>query len=220
MTSLLPGGSLGRYQIQEQIGRGGMATVFRALDPNLRRDVAVKVLPTYFTEEPAFVDMFSQEAQAVARLSHPNIVTIHDFGEDKGFAYIVMEYLTGGTLRDRLTTPLSLRDVLEHVSPLAEALDYAHGQGVVHRDVKPTNVLLNAEGELKLSDFGLARILEGTAYVTGREEIMGTAEYMAPPSWHWGAERTTRPTCTPWRWLFTRCFSARLPSRPIRLPRP
>ena len=180
MTSLLPGGSLGRYQVMDEIGRGGMATVFRAIDPHLNRDVAIKVLPFYFTDNPTFVDMFWQEARAVARLAHPNIITIHDFGEDKGFTYIVMEHVTGGTLRDRLTRRLSLQEALEFVAPLAEALDYAHGQGVVHRDVKPSNVLLDPDDKPILSDFGLARILEGSAYVSGHETTMGTAEYMSP----------------------------------------
>ena len=180
MTSLLPGSQLGRYEVLEQIGRGGMATVFRALDPRLKRDVAVKVLPSYVSENPTLVDRFSQEAQSVARLDHPNIITVHDYGEDKGFTYIVMEYLTGGTLRDRLDRKISPQEALEFLDPLARALDYAHGQGIVHRDVKPSNVLLDSDGNPKLSDFGLARVLEGSAYLTQENTVLGTADYMSP----------------------------------------
>ena len=102
MTSLLPGGSLGRYQVVEEIGRGGMAVVFRAFDPVLDREVALKALSSYEADDPTFVERFRNEARSVARLSHSNIVQIHDFGEDKGFVYIVMELLTSGTLKDRL----------------------------------------------------------------------------------------------------------------------
>ena len=180
MESLLPGSSLGRYQILELIGRGGMASVFRAHDPNLDRHVAVKVLPSYITDNPTLIDRFTQEAHSVARLVHPNIITVHDFGDDKGFTYIVMEHVTGGTLQDRLTRRLTPSEALEFIAPLADALDYAHGQGIVHRDVKPSNVLLDADGKPILSDFGLARMLEGSSYLTGEQSVIGTPEYMAP----------------------------------------
>ena len=180
MTSLLPGGRLGRYQVIEQIGRGGMATVFRALDPSLKRDVAIKVLPSYMSEDPSFVDRFSHEAQAVAGLVHPNIIRVYDFGEDKGFSFIVMEHVTGGTLVDRLDQPLEISEALGFTRPLGEALQYAHGQGVIHRDIKPSNVLLDEAGRPILADFGLARMLEGSAYLTQGGEVLGTAEYMAP----------------------------------------
>ena len=180
VDSMLPGSVLGRYQIVEGIGRGGMASVFRAVDPELNRDVAIKVLPSFQTEDPTFVERFRQEAQAVARLTHPNIIRVHDFGEDKGFTYIVMEYVTGGTLMDRLNRQLPLADVVDLVSPIAQALDYAHGQGIVHRDIKPANVLLDANGTPILTDFGLARMLEGGAALTRAGAAMGTPEYMAP----------------------------------------
>ena len=180
MDSLLAGGSLGRYQIVEQIGRGGMASVFRALDPDLDRHVAVKVLQSFTAEDPTFVERFRQEAQAVARLSHPNVIKVHDFGEDKGFTYIVMEYLTGGTLQDRLGGSLPLPEVLELVSPVADGLGYAHKQGIVHRDIKPANVLLDSEGTPILSDFGLARVMERSAGLTRADSVLGTPEYMSP----------------------------------------
>ena len=180
MVSLLPGSQLGRYQIAELIGRGGMASVFKAYDSQLDRDVAIKVLPSFDTEDPTFVDRFRQEAQAVAKLKHPNIIQVHDLGEDKGFHYIVMEYVTGGTLIDRMRSRLSVTEALDLLSPLADALDSAHGQGVVHRDIKPGNVLLDEDGKPILSDFGLARMLESSAALTRPDSVLGTPEYISP----------------------------------------
>ena len=181
MASLFPGSSLGRYRVIEQLGRGGMATVFRCHDPNLDRHVAAKVLPSYHTEDPSFVARFTQEAQTVARLNHPNILQIYDFGEDKGFSYIVTEYVSGGDLQDLLKgEPLSPETVLEFMGPLAEALDYAHGQGIIHRDLKPANVLLDQDRKPILADFGLARMLESTTRFTQQQQAIGTPEYMSP----------------------------------------
>ena len=180
VDSLLPGSRLGRYQVVEQIGRGGMATVFKALDPQLNRHVAVKVLPSYHIDDPTFVERFRREAQAVASLNHANIVQVHDYGEDKGFTYIVMEHVTGGTLQDRLDRRLPLTEALDLISPLADALEAAHDKGIVHRDIKPSNVLMDAGGKPKLSDFGLSRSLEGSAGLTRSESVLGTPQYMAP----------------------------------------
>ena len=157
-----------------------MATVFRALDPRLERHVAIKVLPSFSTEDPSFLDRFTREGQAIARLTHPNIITIHDVGKDKGFTYIVMELVEGGTLRDFLDRRLSVSETVRIVTPLADALDYAHGEGIIHKDLKPSNVLLSTDGKPILSDFGLARILHGSAFVTGGDKVLGTAEYMSP----------------------------------------
>ena len=180
MESLLEGSRLGRYRVIEQIGRGGMASVFRAHDPEHDRHVAIKVVPSYRPDDQAFVDRFSQEAKAVFALDHPNIIKFYDFGEDKGFSYIVMEYVTGGTLEDRLKDRLPLAEVLELITPLADALDYGHGQGIVHRDIKPTNVLLTGDGRPILSDYGLARMLEWSARLTRSHTVLGTPEYMSP----------------------------------------
>ena len=180
VDALLPGSSLGRYQVMERIGRGGMASVYRARDPQLDRDVAVKVLPSFDNEDPTFVERFRREAQAVARLNHPNIIQVHDFGDDKGFSYIVMKYVTGGTLLDRIGSRLPMAQVLGLIAPVGEALAYAHRQGVVHRDIKPANVLLDEDGRPKLSDFGLARMLEGSSGLTQANSVLGTPEYMAP----------------------------------------
>ena len=180
MVSLPAGSRLGRYQVIERAGRGGMAAVFRALDPELGRNVAVKVLPSFQTEDPTFVGRFRQEAQLVAGLNHPHIVQVYDSGEDKGFNFIVMEYAGGGTLQNLAGRQLDLTEALPLIIPMAEALDYAHGQGVIHRDIKPANVLLDADGKVKISDFGLARLIEANSGFTRSDTVMGTPEYMSP----------------------------------------
>ena len=181
MVSLFPGSSLGRYRVIEQLGRGGMATVFKCHDPNLDRHVAVKVLPSYYTEDPTFVGRFAQEARTVASLNNPNILQIFDFGDDKGFTYIVTEMVSGGTLEDKLTgEPLQIEDVLRYMRPLAQALDYAHASGIIHRDLKPANVLLSEDDRPILADFGLARMLESAVRFTQANQALGTPEYMAP----------------------------------------
>ena len=181
MVSIPPGSALGRYRVIEQLGRGGMATVFRCHDPNLDRYVAVKVLPSYYTEDPTFVARFTQEAQTVARLNHPNILQIYDFGEDKGYTFIVTEIVLGGDLQDKLgDEALSTEEALGFMRPLAEALDYAHGQGIIHRDLKPANVLIDTDGRPILADFGLARMLESTTRFTQASQALGTPEYMSP----------------------------------------
>ena len=181
MVTLPPGSSLGRYRIVEQLGRGGMATVFRAHDPTLDRHVAIKVLPSYGAEDPTFTARFAQEAQTIARMTHPNILQIYDFGEDKGFSYLVSELVNGGSLQDKLRgNPLKLEEAVEFLGPLADALDYAHSQGVVHRDIKPPNVLLDEKSRPILADFGLARMLESAARFTLAQQALGTPEYMSP----------------------------------------
>ncbi len=155
--------------------------MFRAHDPNLDRFVAVKVLPSYYTDDPTFVERFAQEAQTVARLRHPNILQIFDFGEDKGFTYIVSELVSGGTLQDKLgPEPLPTQQVIELMRPLAEALDYAHGEGIIHRDIKPANVLLDESDNPILADFGLARMLAASIRYTQTSQALGTPEYMSP----------------------------------------
>ncbi len=181
MVTIAPGSSLGRYRVVEQIGQGGMATVFRAHDPTLDREVAIKVLPSYHIEDPTFADRFAQEAQTVARLRHDNILQTYDFGEDKGFTYIVTELVTGGTFQDKLgPEPLSMAETIRLMSPLADALDYAHAQGILHRDIKPANVLLDQDQKPVLADFGLARMLEASIRLTQASQALGTPEFMSP----------------------------------------
>ena len=143
--SFQAGDVIGSYQIIEEVGRGGMATVYRAHQPSLNRDVAIKVLHPFFAEDPDFKERFSREASVVARLRHPNIITIYDYGDDDGQLYIVMEYLAG-TLASRLGKPLAPDEAAQLLRPVAEAIDYAHRHEVVHRDVKPSNILVDADG--------------------------------------------------------------------------
>lgn len=179
MSSLV-GKSLDKFRIVERIGAGGMATVFKAYQPNLDRYVAVKVLPSYHARDPIFVKRFVQEARSVAKLAHPNIVQIHDFGEQENITFIVMEYVDGGTLKDRLKRTLSIPEAVDFMIQAAEGLDCAHRHGIIHRDVKPANMLLRKDGYLLLSDFGIAKILEGTTNLTRAGTGIGTPQYMSP----------------------------------------
>jgi eukaryotic-like serine/threonine-protein kinase len=178
--NVLVGKSLGQFRIVERIGVGGMATVFKAYQPNLDRYVAIKVLPAFHARDPIFVKRFVQEARSVAKLAHPNIVQIHDFGEQDGITFIVMEYVDGGTLKDRLKKPLPPAEAIDFMIQAAEGLDCAHRNGIVHRDVKPANMLVRKDGHLLLSDFGIAKILEGTTNLTRVGTGIGTPQYMSP----------------------------------------
>ncbi len=180
MPELVPGSMLGQYRILERIGKGGMATVYKAYQAALDRYVAIKVLPAILVQEDGFLARFTQEARAIARLRHPNILTVFDFGEAQGLAYIVMEYVEGGTLKQCLGQPLDLDMALQVVRQVGAALEYAHSQGVLHRDVKPSNVLMGKGDWLLLSDFGLAKMAEGSLALTKTGVGVGTPEYMAP----------------------------------------
>ncbi|MGH2493249.1 MAG: protein kinase domain-containing protein [Ktedonobacteraceae bacterium] len=176
----LVGKSLGQFRVVERIGSGGMATVFKAYQPNLDRYVAVKVLPAYHARDPIFLKRFQQEARSVAKLQHANIVPIHEFGEQDGITFIVMEYVDGGTLKDRLKRTISVAESIDFMIQAAEGLGCAHGHGIVHRDVKPANMLVRKDGHLLLSDFGIAKILEGTSNLTRAGTGIGTPQYMSP----------------------------------------
>lgn len=176
----LVGKSLGQFRIVERIGAGGMATVFKAYQPTLDRHVAIKVLPAYHAQDPVFVQRFVREARSVAKLAHPNIVQIHDFGEQQNITYIVMEYVDSGTLKDRLKKALPPGEAIDFMVQAAEGLECAHRNGIVHRDVKPANMLLRKDGHLLLSDFGIAKILEGTTNLTRVGTGIGTPQYMSP----------------------------------------
>jgi serine/threonine protein kinase len=176
----LVGKSLGQFRVVERIGSGGMAAVFKAYQPTLDRYVAIKVLPAYHARDPIFVKRFEQEARAVAKLAHPNIVQIHDFGEHEQITYIVMEFVDGGTLKDRLKKALPVAEAADYIIQAAEGLECAHRNGIVHRDVKPANMLLRKDGHLLLSDFGIAKILEVTTNLTRVGTGIGTPQYMSP----------------------------------------
>jgi serine/threonine-protein kinase len=174
------GQTLGGYQILEQIGKGGMGTVFKAYQPSLERHVAVKILPPYFADQDeTFVKRFRQEARAVAKLRHPNILVVMDHGEQHGMTYLVMEYVDAGTLHELLGAPMPPHEIAPIIAQVASALDYAHGQGVVHRDIKPSNILLPKPDWPLLTDFGLAKIV-GATQLTQSGTIAGTPAYMSP----------------------------------------
>src|SRR5229473_218440 len=180
--NMLVGKSLGQFRIVERIGAGGMATVFKAYQPTLDRYVAIKVLPAYHARDPIFLKRFVQEAKAVARLSHANIVTIHEFGEQEGITYIVMECVEGGTLKDRLKggRAIPIAEAVDFMIQAADGLLCAHSNGIIHRDVKPANMLLRKDGHLLISDFGIAKMLEGTTNLTRVGTGIGTPQYMSP----------------------------------------
>ncbi len=176
------GKTLGSYQIIEQIGQGGMATVFKAYQPSMDRYVAVKILPSHFTQDKTFVARFTQEARVLAKLEHPHILPVYDYGEQEGITYLVMRYVEAGTLHDLIAQrgSLSLREIARIVGQVGRALGYAHDQGVIHRDIKPNNVLIDPQGNAFLTDFGIAKIVAGTANYTGTGAVVGTPAYMAP----------------------------------------
>jgi serine/threonine protein kinase len=173
---------LGSYQLQRKLGEGGMAQVYLARDVRLGRDVAVKVLDRKLADRPGFRERFMREARLAAALDHPNIVPLYDFGDEDAL-FLVMPFISGGSLQDLLPrTPLPVGEVVTYGSQIADALDYAHQRKVVHRDVKPANMLIHADGRLMLSDFGLAKIVSqaNTPNAPRNRPDAGTPEYMAP----------------------------------------
>ncbi len=178
----MPPERIGKYQILERIGRGGMGMIFKAHDPMLDRTVALKVISSEIEVTDELRARFFREAQACARLSHPNIVTIHDMGEDAGRLYIVMEFLDGEELRHFITSRkmLPLEDKLSVMLQVCDGLHYAHQKGIVHRDIKPGNILLLRTGQVKILDFGIAQIANADRGLTRTGLIMGTLRYIAP----------------------------------------
>src|ERR1041385_3866596 len=183
MDNLQPGQMLGPYRIISQIGKGGMATVYKAYQPSVDRYVAIKVLPSQLAESEEFATRFHQEARIIAKLEHPHILPVFDYGESDGVAYFVMRYLDAGTLKDRMETkrPLPLDDIDRIFTQLADALSYAHGHGIIHRDLKPANALIDSQGNVSLTDFGIAKLLESASpRLTQTDAIMGTPAYISP----------------------------------------
>src|ERR1700686_863967 len=190
---ILPGRRLGPYEILSAIGAGGMGEVYRARDARLDRIVAIKVLPTHLADRSELRERFEREARTIASLNHPHICTLHDIGQQDGIDYLVMEYLEGETLAQRLVKgSLPLEQVLQYAIEVADALDKAHRKGVTHRDLKPGNIMLTKTGT-KLLDFGLAKLKQEVApaipdsqlptmksAITGEGTILGTLQYMAP----------------------------------------
>jgi serine/threonine protein kinase len=193
-----PGTSLGRYEIRSLIGKGGMGEVYLAYDTQLRRQVAIKLLPAEFTQNKVRLSRFEREAYAASSLNHPNILTIHEIGQQEGHHFIATEYIEGESLRQHLTrSRIELREVLDVASQVASALSAAHQAGIVHRDIKPENIMLRRDGFVKVLDFGLAKLADATVAAKQAETdseaptktrmvhtepgiVMGTASYMSP----------------------------------------
>src|ERR1700736_4585573 len=190
--ALASGTRLGPYEIGAPLGAGGMGEVYRARDPRLGRDVAIKILPESFASEAGRLRRFEQEARAVAALNHPNILSVHDMGAHGGIQYIVTELLEGETLRERLNEgALAPRRATELAVQIAHGLSAAHDKGIVHRDLKPENIFITKDSRAKVLDFGLAKLTQPTTAMedgdtltakdqTTPGQVMGTAGYMAP----------------------------------------
>jgi serine/threonine-protein kinase len=188
--SRLIGQHFGRYQILELLGEGGMATVYKAYDTRLEREVAIKVI-----RRDAFppddmnmlLKRFEREAKSLGRLSHPNIVGVIDYGEYEGSPYLVMVYLPGGTLKDRLGKPMPWQDAIQMLLPIAHALEYVHDRNIINRDVKPSNILMTEKGQPMLTDFGLVKLFgekeKESTHLTSSGTGLGTPDYMAPEQW-------------------------------------
>ena len=176
--------TIGRYQIKHELRRGGMATVYRAYDPRFGRDVAIKVLPSEFLHDSSFRARFEREAHIIAALEHPGIVPVYDFGEEAGQPYLVMRFMVGGSLADRLAQgPIALPEAAQILAGIAPALDVAHERGVVHRDLKPGNILFDERANPYVADFGIAKLVAESGAFTGTG-ILGTPTYMSPEQAH------------------------------------
>ncbi|MBN2387583.1 MAG: protein kinase [Anaerolineales bacterium] len=179
--SFVPGENVGPYRIIEQLGQGGMATVYKAYHAGLDRYVALKVLNMVFLNDLSFLARFEREARLLARLEHPNIVPIHDIAEQDGRPYLVMKFIEGETLKARLVKEtLPPGQAAAILRAVGAALSFAHAQGILHRDVKPSNVLLEQGGQVYLADFGLARMAEGTTSTLTGDMVVGTPHYISP----------------------------------------
>ena len=172
--------TIGRYQLLERLGQGGMGVVYRAHDTLLERTVAIKVISAPIDQSADLRERFFREARSAGQLSHRNIITIHDLGEHEGQPYLAMEFLEGQDLQERMASPqkLSVRRKLDIAIDICEGLDYAHVHGVIHRDIKPANIFVTVNGTVKILDFGLARLV--TSELTRSNMMMGTLNYMAP----------------------------------------
>lgn len=170
-----------RYQIKHLIGGGGMANVYLADDIILDREVAIKVLRPEFANDPEFIERFDREAQAATSLSHPNIVNIYDVGEEKNILYMVMEYVDGLTLKEYVVQhgPVAVNEAVDIMKQLTDAIAHAHANGLIHRDIKPQNILIDSTGHVKVTDFGIAIALSATS-LTQTNSILGSVHYLSP----------------------------------------
>ncbi len=179
--TITPGENVGPYRVIEQLGSGGMATVFKAYHPALDRYVAIKVLHPAFKADPQFFERFQREARIVAKLEHPHIIPVYDFNEHHGEPYLVMRFVEGETLKPAMQgEPLPAADILRLMRPICSALSYAHQQGVLHRDIKPSNIMLTRVGHIFLTDFGLARMVQAGESTLSQDMMVGTPQYISP----------------------------------------
>lgn len=175
------GENIGPYRIISRLGQGGMATVYKAYHANLDRYVAIKALHPALKQDSTFLERFEREAKVIARLDHPNIVSIYDFNEHEGTPYLVMQFIEGQTLKARLKGgPLSVAHITHIVTSVGMALDYAHQQRVLHRDIKPSNIMLTEDGKILLTDFGLARMAHSGESTVSKDMLLGTPQYVSP----------------------------------------
>src|SRR5438128_2642372 len=208
---LAPGAQLGPYVIERRLGAGGMGEVYRATDKRLGRSVAIKVLPGHLSQSSCAREHLEREAKAISSLNHPHICTLHDIGREGEIVYLVMEYLEGETLAQRLKRgALPLSELLALAIPIADALDAAHSTGIVHRDIKPANIFITARGQAKILDFGLAKrhlptdaqsshaeTLSMPEELTGSGVVVGTVSYMSPEQ---ARGQEVDPSCAGSRW--------------------
>src|SRR5215510_7926846 len=188
-------GELGDYELLEEVGRGGQGVVFRARQKSLNRIVALKVISLGQWATDAHLKRFRLEAEAAARLEHPGIVPIHEVGERGGSCYFSMKFVEGGQLDEVVKhTPISIPQAVELIAKIARTVHYAHEHGILHRDIKPGNILLDAKGEPNLTDFGLARLVESESTITRTLEVLGTPSYMAPEQAAGGNTQVTAAT--------------------------
>ena len=200
-------GDFGDYEVQEEIGRGGQGVVYRARQKSLNRTVALKVIGLGHWATEAHLKRFRREAEAAARLEHPGIVPIYEVGERDGSCYFSMKFIEGGQLDEVVKhKTMPIRRAVELIAKVARTVHYAHEHGILHRDIKPGNILLDGKGEPHLTDFGLARLVETESTITRTMEVLGTPSYMAPEQAVGNNAALTAPQmCTGWARCFTNC---------------
>ncbi|HTB82081.1 MAG TPA: serine/threonine-protein kinase [Candidatus Sulfotelmatobacter sp.] len=222
-----------RLEILELIGKGGMGAVYKARQRQLDRIVALKILPPGIGDDPAFAERFAREAKALAKLNHPNIVTLYEFGDAGGQFYFLMEFVDGVNLRQLLHAGrISPREALAIVPQICDALQFAHDQGIVHRDIKPENILLDRRGRVKVADFGLAKIMggegdepvaagqvaTGSIALTDAGKMMGTPQYMSPEQKENPGEVDHRADIYALGVVFYQMLTGELPGKKLEAP--